>query len=110
MDFIDGGAEDELTIQQNRQALQQLRFIPGVLTDVSTRNQETQLLGTPGSSARSARHTQSPPAATTPALRKRGAYLAAMLACGQRPVNRGDRFSRKAVNASSMSSVRVART
>lgn len=50
MDFIEGGAEDELTVRRNVQAFRGLTFVPRVLTDVSTRNQETQLLGTPVSS------------------------------------------------------------
>jgi len=49
-DFIEGGAEDELTIGRNRKALQDLRFAPRTLVDVSTRSQETTLLGTPVSS------------------------------------------------------------
>lgn len=47
LDFVEGGAEDELTIARNRRALQDLAFVPRVLTDVSTRSQETTLLGTP---------------------------------------------------------------
>jgi L-lactate dehydrogenase (cytochrome) len=47
LDFVEGGAEDELTISRNRAALQDLAFVPQVLTDVSTRSQETSLLGTP---------------------------------------------------------------
>jgi len=50
LDFVEGGAEDELTVSRNRRALQDLTFVPRVLTDVSGRNQATTLLGTPVSS------------------------------------------------------------
>ena len=33
LDFIEGGAEDELTIARNRSALQDLAFVPRVLTE-----------------------------------------------------------------------------
>ncbi len=50
LDFIEGGAEEELTIARNRQAFRDLAFVPRVLTDVSSRSQATTLLGTPVSS------------------------------------------------------------
>lgn len=50
LDFVEGGAEDELTIARNREALQALSFVPRALTDVSRRSQSTTLLGTPVSS------------------------------------------------------------
>ena len=34
-DFIDGGAEDELTLRDNRQAFERIRVMPRVLNDVS---------------------------------------------------------------------------
>jgi isopentenyl diphosphate isomerase/L-lactate dehydrogenase-like FMN-dependent dehydrogenase len=45
-DFIEGGAEDELTLARNRRTFQELAFVPRVLTDVSTRSQATTVLGT----------------------------------------------------------------
>ncbi|MDP9460700.1 MAG: alpha-hydroxy-acid oxidizing protein [Actinomycetota bacterium] len=50
LDFVEGGAEDEVTIARNRQALQDLTFVPRALTDVSSRSQGTTLLGTAVSS------------------------------------------------------------
>jgi L-lactate dehydrogenase (cytochrome) len=47
LDFVEGGAEEELTIARNRQAFRDLAFVPSVLTDVSRRSQATTLLGTP---------------------------------------------------------------
>jgi isopentenyl diphosphate isomerase/L-lactate dehydrogenase-like FMN-dependent dehydrogenase len=47
LDFIEGGAEEEVTIARNRQAFHDLAFVPRVLTDVSHRSQATTLLGTP---------------------------------------------------------------
>jgi L-lactate dehydrogenase (cytochrome) len=46
MDFVEGGAEDEITIARNRHALQSLALVPRALTDVSARDQRTTLLGT----------------------------------------------------------------
>lgn len=50
LDFVEGGAEDELTIEWNRQALQAVCFVPRVLADVSRRSQSATLLDTPVSS------------------------------------------------------------
>jgi L-lactate dehydrogenase (cytochrome) len=47
LDFIEGGAEEEVSIARNRQAFRDLAFVPRVLTDVSRRSQATTLLGTP---------------------------------------------------------------
>lgn len=47
MDFVEGGAEDELTVRRNRSAFQSVEFMPSALTDVSSRDQTTTLLGTP---------------------------------------------------------------
>lgn len=44
-DFIDGGAEDELTLRANREAFERLRFRPRVLVDVSRLDTRTALLG-----------------------------------------------------------------
>ncbi len=46
-DFVDGGAEDEVTIARNRTAMGRLELVTRVLTDVSVRDQSTVLLGTP---------------------------------------------------------------
>lgn len=44
-DFIDGGAEDELTLRDNRHAFERIRLLPRVLNDVSAPRIEGQLLG-----------------------------------------------------------------
>lgn len=44
-DFVDGGAEDELTLLRNRQAFSELTFRPRVLVDVSERPQHVTVLG-----------------------------------------------------------------
>lgn len=44
-DFIDGGAEDELTLKANRAAYSQYQFIPRVLVDVSNIEVGRKLLG-----------------------------------------------------------------
>ena len=44
-DFIDGGAEDELTLRDNRQAFERIRLLPRVLNDVSAPRIEGDLLG-----------------------------------------------------------------
>jgi L-lactate dehydrogenase (cytochrome) len=46
-DYIDGGAEDELTLQRNSAAFEQLEFRPRILRDVSNINTSTTLLGQP---------------------------------------------------------------
>jgi L-lactate dehydrogenase (cytochrome) len=46
-DFVDGGADGELAIAANRQALDALRFAPSVLADVSDRDQSTKVFGSP---------------------------------------------------------------
>ena len=46
-DFIEGGAEDEITLRRNREAFQEIQIRHKVLTDVSTRDQTTTILGTP---------------------------------------------------------------
>jgi len=45
--YVDGGAEDELTLGGNRAAFARLRFRPRTLVDVSKRDSATQLLGAP---------------------------------------------------------------
>lgn len=44
-EYIDSGAEDELTLRWNRAAFEQLRFVPRTLVDTTARHQRTTLLG-----------------------------------------------------------------
>jgi len=44
-EFIDGGAEDESTIRENRRGFNDLAFRPRILVDVSRRSQEVTVLG-----------------------------------------------------------------
>lgn len=44
-DFFDGGAEDELTLRENRQAIERARLLPRILRDVTTVDTSTPLLG-----------------------------------------------------------------
>jgi (S)-mandelate dehydrogenase len=44
-DFFDGGAEDEVTLRDNRAAFERVRLLPKVLVDVSTINLQTDFLG-----------------------------------------------------------------
>ena len=44
-DFIDGGADDEVCLQRNRDAFQNWRLLPRYLRDVSRRDQGVTLLG-----------------------------------------------------------------
>src|SRR5579884_4128256 len=46
-DFIDGGAEDELTLRRNQAAFKQITFRPRVLVDTHQRDQSTTVLGQP---------------------------------------------------------------
>jgi (S)-mandelate dehydrogenase len=46
-DFIDGGAEDELTLRANRAAFERQRLLPRVLVDVSSVDTRTDILGLP---------------------------------------------------------------
>lgn len=46
-DFFDGGAEDEVTLRDNRAAFERVRFSPHPLVDVSTVNTAATLLGRP---------------------------------------------------------------
>ncbi len=45
-DFVDGGAEGEVTLRANRQAFDGLTFRPRYLQDVTRRDQETSVVGT----------------------------------------------------------------
>ena len=44
-DFFDGGAEDEVTLRDNQAAYQRMRLLPKVLTDVSTIDTGSIILG-----------------------------------------------------------------
>lgn len=46
-DFIDGGAEDEITLADNRAAFERVRLVPRVLEDVSAPDLRTDIVGTP---------------------------------------------------------------
>jgi (S)-mandelate dehydrogenase len=46
-DYLDGGAEDELTLRRNREVFRNLRWCPRTLVDVSRRSLSTRLLGAP---------------------------------------------------------------
>jgi (S)-mandelate dehydrogenase len=46
-DYVDGGAEDELTLAHNRDAFARLRFRPRTLVDVSRRDVAGTMLGAP---------------------------------------------------------------
>src|SRR5574339_622922 len=45
--YVDGGAEDEVTLRGNLDAFARLRFRPRTLVDVSARDLSTRLLGKP---------------------------------------------------------------
>ena len=44
-EFIDGGAQDEITLRANREDFRAMRLMPRVLTDIETRNQSVELFG-----------------------------------------------------------------
>lgn len=46
-DYVDGGAEDEVTLHSNLRSFERLRFQPRTLVDVSQRNPGTTILGAP---------------------------------------------------------------
>ena len=46
-DFIDGGAEEEATLADNRAAFTRVRVLPRVLNDVSAPDLRTEIVGTP---------------------------------------------------------------
>jgi (S)-mandelate dehydrogenase len=46
-DFIDGGAEDETTLRENRAAFERVRLLPKVLVDVSRVETATEIFGKP---------------------------------------------------------------
>lgn len=44
-EYIEGGAEDEISLRGNRAALEGLRFMPRTLVDTTARHQHTELFG-----------------------------------------------------------------
>ena len=46
-EYVEGGAEDEVTLHDNRAALGRLRFVPPTLIDTSARHLRTSILGRP---------------------------------------------------------------
>ena len=46
LEYVEGGAEDEASLNWNRKALQSIRFIPNTLVDTSERHQGINLFGT----------------------------------------------------------------
>lgn len=46
-DYIDGGADSESTVRENRAALDRIRLVPTALTDVRERSSAIDLFGTP---------------------------------------------------------------
>src|SRR5437763_624078 len=46
-DFFDGGAEDEVTLRENRAAFERVRLLPKVLVNVAAVDMKVQLLGGP---------------------------------------------------------------
>src|SRR6202140_1378300 len=46
-EYVEGGAEDEVTLRANREALERLRLIPKTLVDTAARHQRTAILGRP---------------------------------------------------------------
>src|SRR5215213_5338539 len=45
-DFFDGGAEDEVTLRENRAAFERVKLLPKVLVDVAQVDTSVQLFGT----------------------------------------------------------------
>jgi len=43
-EYVDGGAEDEVTLRGNRAAFERLRLLPSTLIDTAARHQRTQIL------------------------------------------------------------------
>ena len=44
-EFIDGGAQDEITLRANRDDFAALRLIPRVLTNIENRDQSVEMFG-----------------------------------------------------------------
>ena len=50
LEYVEGGAEDEITLRRNREALESIRFIPNTLIDTSARHQRINLFDREASS------------------------------------------------------------
>src|SRR5207244_2640679 len=46
-DFFDGGAEDEVTLKENRAAFERVRLLPKVLVNVAQVDMSSRILGAP---------------------------------------------------------------
>jgi (S)-mandelate dehydrogenase len=46
-EYLEGGSEDERTLDRNREALREVRFVHRALVDVSQRSSETKIFGQP---------------------------------------------------------------
>jgi len=44
-EYVEGGAEDEITLRRNRQSFESLQFVPRTLVDTSGRQQRVEILG-----------------------------------------------------------------
>ena len=45
MEYVEGGAEDEISLARNREILRSIRFVPNVLVDTADRHQRVNLFG-----------------------------------------------------------------
>jgi len=45
LEYVEGGAEDEVTLRWNREVLKSIRFVPKTLIDTSNRNQRINIFG-----------------------------------------------------------------
>src|SRR5438874_2160803 len=46
-EYVEGGAEDEVTLRCNRESLESLRLVPQTLVDTSGRHQRVEIFGLP---------------------------------------------------------------
>ena len=74
-DFFDGGAEDEVTLRDNRAAFERVRLLPRVLEDVRAPDLSCQILGGPSKL----------PTLTPPQVAQRDALVTALDASGWTP-------------------------
>ncbi len=44
-EYVEGGADDEVTLRRNREVFEQIGFLPRTLVDVTSRNQSVELFG-----------------------------------------------------------------
>jgi len=45
LEYLEGGAEDEVTLRRNRKAFERVAFVPRTLTDVSQRDLSVEVFG-----------------------------------------------------------------